>query len=270
MNKIKLIVCTLIMCMSFAGVAEAKSRGGSFKSGFSSQKRSAPKPAPTYTAPAPQPQAKKTGFGSFGAADPKAQQNAAAVPQSKMSNDLNNTAAQSNAQKTADVRNNSTEKNAASESGWFRSGNQNSVPQKPQVAAPNGATENSNRGTFSNGNNGQRSNGLMYGLMGFMLGNSLAQHAGASNAQHENQVANVNANQTNDQILNGDNSTNANGIANQQEQNMPVVETESFFMKVVRVVLWIALISGVIWVVRKVMSFRSRNLKKATHYSLGS
>ena len=73
MKHIKLIICTLlIFCMSVAGFAEAKSRGASFKSGFSSQKRNTAKPAATYNTPVPEQ--KKTAFGSFGTADAKNRQ----------------------------------------------------------------------------------------------------------------------------------------------------------------------------------------------------
>lgn len=267
MKKIKLVVYALIMCMSFVGVAEAKSRSGSYKSGFTSQKRSAPKPAPTYTAPPAAEQTKKTAFGSFGTATPKAQTNATA-PQSQMSKDLSDKAAQTNALKTADARNKPADATTTSESGWFRSGNEKASAQKPQ-ATNYGQTANANTNgqIFDRRNNGQQSgssNGFMYGLLGFMLGNSLAQHATAM-PQHQNsdwQNSNWNGQPNN--------SINADGNATQQEQDVPAEEMESGFMKFLRVVLWGVLIGSVIWMVRKVMGFRQRKINRSTNYSLGS
>ena len=268
MKKIKLLVYALIMCMSFVGVAEAKGRSGSFKSGFASQKRSIPKPAPTYTVPPAADQTKKTAFGSFGAASPKTQTNATA-PQSQMSKDLNDKTAQTNALKTADARNKTNDAPAANESGWFRSGNENASTQKPQ-GATFGQNTNTNSQPFERRSGGQqtsgRSNGFMYGLLGFMVGNSLAQHASAAsipqqqNSDWQNDNWNGHAN----------NSINADGPVVQQVQDIPAEETESWFMKFVRVILWAIVIGGVIWAVRKVMSFRQRKINRSTNYSLGS
>jgi|GEM_PF-779871 len=277
MKKIKLIVCTLAVCVSFASVAEAKSRGGSFKSGFASQKRNAAKPVPTYTVPAAE-QSKKTEFGSFGAANTARQQGAAIAPQSKMSKDLTDNAAQSNALKTADARNKASDNPTTSDSGWFRGGNQNAAPQ----AAASGANAQTNSQRFerrnnSQQNNGGQSNGFLYGLMGFMLGNSLAHHATATNSQPVNQIqANGNdATSENNQIIqqseNGEsNSISTEGVVAQRTQDVSAEETESLFMKILRLLLWLALISGIIWVVRRVFGLRHRNVKKSTNYSLGS
>ena len=272
MKTIKLFVYALIVCMSFVGVAEAKGRTGSFKSGFSSQKRAAPKPAPTsYQAPAADKQANaqanKTAFGSFGNANPKLDQKAAAVPQSHMSKDLNATAAQSNALKTADARTNANEKASASNSnnGWFRSGNQNTVPPKTNSVASGGqAPQPASYKPAPQYNSGSQSNGLLYGLAGFMIGHSLAQpHTNTVYVPQNNQAVGQDANPLN-------NSTNADGIAMQQAQDVPVVETESFFMKLLRFVLWVAMISGIVWVVRKLMGLRNRNSQHAANYSLRS
>lgn len=269
MKTIKLFVYALIVCMSFVGVAEAKGRTGSFKSGFSSQKRAAPKPAPAsyQTPPAntqANTQANKTAFGSFGGANPKLDQKAAAIPQSHMSKDLNATAAQSNALKTADARTKANEKvNATnSDSGWFRSGNQNTAAQKP-AAVTGGGQAPQHYQPAPQYNSGHQSNGLLYGLAGFMLGHSLAQ-------QHTNTVYVPQNNQTIGQDANQINSAAADGIALQQAQEVAVVETESFFMKLLRFVLWVAMIGGVVWVVRKLMGFRNRSSQQAANYSLRS
>lgn len=263
MKKIKLLVYALIMCMSFVGVAEAKSRGGSFKSGFSSQKRAPAAPAKrTYQTPAANAQTKKAAFGSFGSANPAIDQKAAKIPQSQMSKDLNATAAQSNALKTVDARTKANEKvsDANSESGWFRSGNQNTLPPKPNSIAGSGQAPQ----PAPRYNSGNQSNGLLYGLAGFMIGHSLAQqHTNTAYVPQNNQGDNWDANQLS-------NSANAEGAAMQQAQDVPVVETESFFMKLLRVLLWVAMITGVIWVVRKFRSFRSRNINQSANYSLRS
>lgn len=273
MKNIKLFVYALIICLSFVSVAEAKSRSGSYKSGFSSQKRTTAKPASTYyKPPAATTETKKTAFGSFGATNSKTQQNAAAAPQSQMSKDLNTTAAQSNALKTADARSKGNEKTIAtnSDSGWFRSGSQTTAAQKPNNATVNGpAPQPVNYQPAAQHYSGNQSNGLLHGLMGFMIGHSLAQ-------QHSNTVYVPQQNQDGQQGISQDanqpnNSTDANGAAApQQVQDVHADETESFFMKLVRVLLWVAMLSGIIFGVRKVMSLRHRKLTRVTNYSLGS
>jgi hypothetical protein len=256
MKKIKLIICTLIVCMSFAGIAEAKSRGGSFKSGFSSQKRSPAQPVADAKAPEVKTDAKQTDFGSFGAATPKTQANAANTPQTQMSKDLTNTASQSNALKTADARTNTQA--PASESGWFRSGNQNAAAKTPNAAQPvNPAAQTDSRGnasqtqTLGNQNASRQSGGLMQGLMWFMVGNSIAQHATAGSGAQANQTPANNAQentQVSQQMGNADNnSITSDGLTTTQVRAAPAEETESFFLKVVRVLLWVGLISLVIW-----------------------
>lgn len=268
MKTIKVFVYALILCLGFVGVAEAKGRSGSFKSGFSSQKRPAPKPAKTsYQVPPANTQTNKTAFGSFGDnSNQKFNQKAATGSQSQMSKDLSATAAQSNALKTADMRAKANEKinatNSNSDSGWFRSGNQNT--QKPNTIADAGTR--SQPGHYQPApqySGGQQSSGLWHGLIGFMIGNSLAQrHTNTVYMPQENQQIVQNGSQ--------ENSTVADGLASQQVQEVPVVEKESFFVKLLRFVAWVALISGVIWVVRKFMNFRHRNLQQAANYSLRS
>ncbi len=264
MKTIKLFVYALVVCMSFVGVAEAKRRTGSFKSGFSSQKRAAPKPAPTtYQTQPTNTQTNKTAFGSFGNSNPKLDAKAAAVPQSQMSKDLSATTAQSNALKTADARTKANENANAtnSDSGWFRSGSQNTATQKPSPIAGNGAIPQPVQyQPVPQYSSGHQSSGLMHGLLGFMIGSSLANH-------HTNTVYVPQQNQNVGQV---GNSIAADGVAVQQAQDVPVVEKESFFLKLLRVVLWVAMISGIIWVVRKFLGFRNRNLQQAANYSLRS
>lgn len=275
MKTIKIFVYALIVCMSFVGVAEAKGRTGSFKSGFTSQKRAAPKPAPApYQAPPATTQPNKTAFGSFGNANPKLDAKTAAAPQSQMSKDLSANTAQSNALKAADARTttkSTNEKTNApeSESGWFRSGNQNTAAQNSNLNNGNSARpQPTNAQAAPQHSAGRQSSGLMPGLIGFMLGSSLAQHASAgSGAQHNQSVPNQHVAQDANQT----NSTTADGLATQQVQDVPVVvETESFFLKVLRVVLWAAIIGGIIWLVRKLLGFRNRNSQASANYSLRS
>ncbi|RYY73621.1 MAG: hypothetical protein EOO52_16535 [Gammaproteobacteria bacterium] len=273
MKHIKLIIFALVVCVSFAGVAEAKSRGGSFKSGFASQKRNATKPAPTYNAPAQEQ--KKTAFGSFGAADAKNQQATANTPQSKMSKDLTGSAAQANALKTADARNKTGE--STSESGWFRSGNQSATPNNIATGNATQTTPKTFERRSGQQNTSGQNNGLLHGLMWFMVGNSLAQHATAANSQQVND-AQVNTQgvhrengQGSQETINGENnSISTEGVVAQRVQDVPAEETESIFMKALRFLLWIALIGGIVWVVRKAIGFRHRNEKKSVNYSLGS
>ena len=276
MKHIKLIICTLlIFCMSVAGFAEAKSRGGSFKSGFSSQKRNTAKPATTYNTPAPEQ--KKTSFGSFGTADAKNRQAAINIPPSQMSKDLTNTTAQSNALKAVDERNKLKASAIESESGWFRSGNQNTAAQnRTSGQAKSQSVQNAERNTSQPQNNGGQSNGFLHGLMWFMVGNSLAQHVTANvpsvaHVQASSHDVNREKDQGGQENINGENnSINANGIAAQREQDVPAEETEPLFMKFIRVLLWLVIVSGIVFGVRRFRNARDRNLKKTVNYSLGS
>jgi hypothetical protein len=273
MKKIKLLVYALIVCMSFVGVAEAKSRSGSFRSGFSSQQRTIAPAKSSYQTPAANTQTKKTAFGSFGSTNPTlnqkvVDQRVAQVPQSQMSKDLNATAAQSNALKTMDARTkvNGQVNDANSESGWFRRGGQTAKNQQLNASINgNTAAPPVNYPLPPQAYSGSRSSGLLPGLVGFMIGHSLAQPNNVYVPQ-----ANQGNNQPQESDISRNNSSNADGAAMQQGQDVPVVETESFFMKLLRVLLWIAMITSVIWLVRKLMNFRARNLHQSANYSLRS
>lgn len=261
MKTIKMIVYALVLCMSFVSVAEAKGRSGSFKSGFSSQKRAAPKAAPAdHRVPPPKEQVKNSAFGSFGRSDPAIDQKLAKTPQSKMSKDLNETAAQTGALKAVDARTKVNEKpsDAQSESGWFRSGNQTASTQTSGAGNTGGVhSQPAHNQSFPSQGSNQHSSGFLPALMGFMVGNSLAQH-------HTNTVYVQQPNQNASDL----NAVNEN--TDHPAQDTAVVESESFAMKVLRFILWIAVISGCVWLIRKVMSFRNRNFHKSSHYSLRS
>lgn len=270
MKTIKLFIYALIVCFSFVSIAEAKGRSGSFKGGFSSQKRPAAKPAKTYyQAPPANTQTKQSGFGSFGSGTPKTDQKAATIPQSKMSQDLSAKNAQTNAMNAVDARANpnattNTTNNANSESGWFRSGNQNAAAQK---TAATGQATNTYQPASPQPNGGQvgsrqHSSGLLPALAGFMIGNSLAQQHNTG-VVHKNDQGNAQDGQA------AVNSTDANGVATQQAQDVPAVETESFFMKLLRLVLWLAIIVGVVLGIRKVAGLRNGKVNRAANYSLG-
>ena len=261
MKAIKLIVYALVLCMSFVSIAEAKGRSGSFRSGFSSQKRPAPKPAPaTYREQPQNVQQQKTDFGSFGASNQKLDQHAASVPQSQMAKDLTAKSAQNSALKTMDARTGAQEKptSSTSETGWFRTGNTSANVQKPVDV---NAARASQYQRVPQQTNAQSSNGLLHGLIGFMIGNSLAQHAVAGN--HNQQVASDN------KRIASESTDFANGVATQEVQANPVVESESIVMKLFRVLLWIAMIGGFVGGIRKLLGFSGRN-SKSTHYSLRS
>lgn len=282
MKTIKLFVYALVVCMSFVGVAEAKGRSGSFKSGFSSQKRAAPKPANTsYQTPPANAQNKQAAFGSFGATNPKLDQNTAAMPQSRMSQDLNAKTAQTNAMKTVDERSqgNSTANAGASESGWFRSGNQNATTQKNGPAAANTQAANTYRPAPQQQSNGQGSSGLLPAIAGFMIGHSLAQQHNTVAQQPPHDQVNVQSGQsvTDSTNANGTtvnetslNETSVNGTTVQQVQDLPVVEPESVFMKLLRLMLWLAIIGGVVWLVRSLSGMRNSKVNRKANYSLGS
>ena len=247
-NVFNVLVYSLVICFGLTGIAEAKGRAASFRGGFSSQQRSAPKPVKKYYTPqqapmtqeapmtqaAPVPQNRNTSFGSFGDGTNTNRKPASGNFQpSQMSKDLHANAANANALKTADARSNPAGAggvNGNTNSGWFGgdknlAGNtQARIPANSPPAIPRTATRDHG--------------GFMSGLMWFMLGNSLAQHntqyvpinnAGAS--------ASMNAG-----------ASDMNGVSDglQPMQSEPK-EHESFFMKFLRFVLLLAFIGSIVW-----------------------
>lgn len=261
MKLTRMLVCVMVMTLGVVSLAEAKGRTASFGGGFSSQVRAA-KPAPMrYTAPAP---AKNTSFGTFGSGKPVTTQKPAMNYQpSQLSKDLSNNAAKTNALKTADARNN---KGNESTNGGFGGGNSGNG---------NNGTNNGGSGWFRSGNTSlppsyysqpvihqtvvHNNGGFMHGMMWFMLGHSLANHSTQTvYVPTNNQGTNVTPTATYD----------ANGMPLPQAQYAPEEEKESFLMKLLRFVLWIAVITGVIWIVKKILQIR--NNKFRSHYNLGS
>lgn len=140
MKLIKTLTYVVVLSLTFASYAEAKSR--SFSGGFRSQR--------TATAPS----------------RPVQQQTTQPL---NMSKDLNTSAAQANNFKTADGRNGTTDQ-AAAGSGWFRSGN---TAQTAQPAA--GAMQSAAQPAVV-----RQGGGFLNNAMWFMLGSSLASHGNAN------------------------------------------------------------------------------------------
>ena len=267
MKLIKTLVYTLIVCVSLVSHAEAKGRTASFKGGFSSQVRSVSKPAPVYyKSPVNSPNKAAT-FGAFGGAKVNAAQNG--MP-SQMSRDLNTNAAQANALKTADARNNINLNNSANPptggngggGGWFRSGNNNAAPQQSNYSQP--LYSQPGHQTIVHQNSG----GFMHGLMWFMIGRSTVSQNNTVYVPVNNQAASAQA--VNTQVVNPNDGSSWDANGTTQQRVAPIEEKESFFTKIFRWMLWIGFIWGIIWVVRKVMGFRNSKLNRATNYSLRS
>jgi hypothetical protein len=246
---LRMAIYALVISFAWVGVAEAK--GGSaktYRSGFSSQKKSAPA-APANTAQ------KTAGFGSFGTVKTNTA-NGAAAP-SPMSQDLHANATQANALKNWDARN--APKGAVA----------------PITGAAAQATPNNSQPRYtSSGYNQpvihqtvvhQNSSGFMNGLMWFMIGNSLAHHTNNTVYVPQNTQNNVQA------PASAVAPTTGEWDSPIQAAPKPNVEApESWMMKFLRVLLWIAVITGFVWLVKKVMQFRRWRNTRNSHYSLGS
>jgi hypothetical protein len=269
MKLFKTLTCLLILSLGFASYSEAKGR--SFGGGFRSQRMApaprvqrAPQPqaAPSaQAAPATQP---KSMFGSFGRAKPATTD---ATPQSgqplNMSKDLNTNAAQGNALKANDARTatgataGTGAAGGASNSGWFRSGNPSAAKSAPvQATAQPGVMQ-------------QRGGGFLNNAMWFMLGSSLArshQPAANQNIQNENHQGN---------IVNTNDETSLSNVDGQvaeplADMSPPVEEKESFFMSLLRLTLWAAIIFGLYKLVTSVMRTKKNNLNKKPNYTFGN
>jgi len=247
MKLIKTLTYFVILSLTFASYAEAKGR--SFSGGFRSQRTvTAPRPVPQQSAPVTTTQSKSL-FGSFGAKPANsgtAPQNAQSL---NMSKDLNANAAQSNALKTADGRTSTTGQAAAGSAntgtGWFRSGN-----TANQSAQPAGAMQSAAQPVVRQGG------GFLNNAMWFMLGTSMASH---------HQTYAPAANQNGQAVVNPDDA-NADGSI----VALPVEEKESFFMGLLRIILWVSILSGIYWIIKNVMKSRKNRANQKPNYTFGN
>ena len=248
MKLLKILSCLLILSLTFANYSEAKGR--SFGGGFRSQRAA---PAPMKSAPAPQSPQSRSMFGSFGTKPATAAPNA---QPSAMNRDMNANAAQSNALKNYDARNKVNESGAGAAaggsgagssgiggsgtggSGWFRSGNQGG-------AAPASAIQSAPHTTVVH-----QGGGFMHNSMWFMLCNSMASHR-----------QNYYPQQPSAQSVNQDGQV-VNPTGENDSVTPPVEEKESFFMSLLRFVIWVAVIVGVYKLVKNIMQSRKNRANK--------
>lgn len=259
MKLARAVVCVLVFTLGVVSLAEAKGRNGgsAFRGGFSSQRQK----APSYQAPAPS-KSQGASFGGFGRKKSIDEQKTDNVAPSQMSRDLSANAAQTNALKTADARNNrnNTANNSTgngSGNGWYGGSDKNGTPRQDYQAQPRNYQTHNSYQTIVHRDSG----GFMHGLMWFMIGRSMAS---------ERPVYVPVNNATNNGQWDAQTQTAAseNAITPAPAQEAAAPESESGFLKVLRLVLWALLITGVIWMVRKIMRLRKRFAKP--NYSLGS
>lgn len=244
MKLIKTLTYVVILSLTFASYAEAKGR--SFSGGFRSQRTApAPRPAPQQIAPASNTQSKSL-FGSFGAKSGTSTTAAKNAQPLNMSKDLNTNGAQGNALKTADGRTDQ----AASGSGWFRSGN-TAKPGQPAGAMPSAAQAPMRQG-----------GGFMNNAMWFMLGSSLASHGRAAPAPAAEQTAAQNG-----QVQAP--GTEA-GVTDPAIIAPPVAEKESFFMSVLRIILWGGIFYGIYKIATTLMRSKTNKAAKKPNYTFGN
>lgn len=257
MKLIKTLTYVVILSLSFASYAEAK--GKSFGGGFRSQRTvSAPRPAPKQVAPATNTQSKSI-FGSFGSKSGTSGTAAKNAQPLNMSKDMNSNAAQGNALKTADGRAVPNQAAAGSGSGWFGSGG----AAKPAGAMPSGAQPAAVR----------QGGGFMNNAMWFMLGSSLASHGRAAPAAEQNPEANA-AQQNSEQhgqiqAPAKDATANDTGITDPAIIAAPLEEKESFFMSLLRIILWGGIFYGIYKLATTLMRPKASAAKKS-NYTFGN
>jgi len=220
-------------------------RGGSsasFKSGFSSHKAS------SVSQDAVQSSAKNTSFGSFGAAAGAAQPKSAAAPSnSALSKDLNTTAANSNALKTFDARNQAA---APSPTATVNpaTGGQIGYAAPPIYA----------HGVVPQTIVVQRDNGFSASpFLWFMVGRSMGNHDG-DRVVYERPVYPANG-----AVGNPDGINSAPDARSWEPQ-------ESFGAKFLRVMLWLMIIAMLVGLASYLINRRAaRSVMNKSHYSLG-
>ena len=159
-----------------------------------------------------------------------------------MSKDLNANSTQTNALKTPDQA-----AAGASNSGWFRSGNTANQSAQSAAATMQSAAQPAVV---------RQGGGFLNNAMWFMLGSSLASHGHANNQP---------ANQNSEAVVNPE-GTNADGSV----VAPPVEEKESFFMSALRIVLWIAMLTGIYWLVKNLLQSRKNRADKKSDYTFGN
>ncbi len=262
-----LTLSLLISCDLSAEARPASSHSGTssgFKGGFSSQKGNYARSAPAPSAPP----AQRSGPGSFGKAGgadapppPPSRSNSA------LSRDMEQNAAQANALKTLDAR------RAANAAGTPPNAPLPPLrdpvmrPQQPVYNQPGYAQQNlpPQQPIIVQ----QPSNGFMHGVIGFMLGRAMSQ------PQPVYYPPNNNSGHGNSNNNGGDwdsNTTLAGSTGTATSAAMAPVPAPapapSFGATVLRLLVWLALVSGLVWLaiytVRKLRRLRSAS---AAHYS---
>ena len=271
-----LTLSLLISCDLSAEARPASSHSGTslgFKGGFSSQKsnfaRSAP---PPVAAPSPVQRSGPGAFGKAGGADAPPPQPSRSS--SALSRDMEQNAAQANALKTLDARRAAAATSAAGAGAAIPPTGSN-VPRPPQPGQPPVY----NQPGYSQPNYPQPiivqqpSNGLMHGVIGFMLGRAMSQpqpvYYPQNNGGHGNNGSNT-SNNAGDWD-NGSTATLSGSTSATAAAMAPVPQAapaRSFLATVLRTFVWLALVSGLVWLaIYTVRKLRRLRAASAAHYS---
>ncbi len=292
MKRIKIICWTLCLSMmtiqcAQAGSMRSSGSSSSFKSGFSSQKRSslggssstsnrntsfgsskeAAAPAPSAapksadTSSSGSTGGKKPLFGSFGSFGKSSASVPPAAPTSTsaLSKDLDKTAANANALKTLDVRKNTNVTGAAT--------NNTGAAASPVAAA--GASGFPAQPTYHPAPQTvivqQRDSGFFSSpFLWYMMGSSMSNHSGGYSNNYPNNPANNSAN-------NGGNSQNGS-VAQMQmpgSSEVPLVQRESIGMSLLRIFLWLFILSALGWLIYFFVKRTKGKTRASANYSFG-
>lgn len=271
-----LTLSLLISCDLSAEARPASSHSGTtsgFKGGFSSQKgnfsRSTP---PPVAAPSPVQRSGPGVFGKAGGADAPPPQPSRSS--SALSRDMEQNAAQANALKTLDARRAAAATSAAGAGAAIPPSGPN-VPRAPQPGQPPVY----NQPGYAQSNYPpqpiivqQPSNGFMHGVIGFMLGRAMSQpqpvYTPQNNGGHGNNGSN-NSNSgdwDNGSIATLAGSTSATSAA--MARVPQAAPARSFLVTVLRTFVWLALVSGLVWLaIYTVRKLRRLRAASAAHYS---
>ncbi len=302
-------ITTVALCMpmleiasaSTSGSSGARSSGGSsrsFKSGFSSQRNSNSNSANNNIGNTSKTSKTNTGFGSFSSSSSSSNAPANAANATTTNTPVNNNAGKSNSALNRDLDSSRSQNTAlknldarTAPSATPNTGNQPgsvSVTGKPLGTSSN-AFGNTAQGSTAQGSTAapaygqpmqqapstiivqRESSGMGGAFWGFMLGQSMSHHSygggygGNYGSGYDNRPRDVG---------NADNASNATNPTATVSNNDKAQESESWFWRLLRLMLWTAILSGIAWVGYKLLQRRkarnqARTQASTQNYSLG-
>lgn len=255
--KSRLLAVTLALLFGMSNLSAAAmhvsvsaARSSSYRAGFSSQKSQPARPANSNAR-----STKNTSFGSFGQQPRQSNSRPDSATNSAMNRDLEKNQAQQQALKNLDARN--------GQKAGAQPAQQTSVSGKPLNPAPS-----SNSAAMPPAQAPtvivQRESGSMGGaLLGFMLGQAISRPHVVNSYDNRNRdlqpLASVGA--------------VSNGLEQQGNGTLPAsapaAPAESAAWKLLRLLLWLGLISGLGWIAYRLYRFFMPAQQTQSHYSLG-